>query len=117
MNEPNYEYIGRCTVLRRRINHKLDTLFRMKTSVAEAASSHLIGGSLVLNRSAADCIEEAASKYRTLLEQIAEIAQEHNEYAPLAGLDVIDIRLCGINSVEAVASGTGNYATENAKSL
>ncbi|TLI63221.1 hypothetical protein FEK66_22935 [Escherichia sp. E1130] len=117
MNEPNYEYIGRCTVLRRRINCKLDTLSNIKAAISLSESSYLIDGSLVLNHSAADCIEDAASKYRTLLQQITAMAQEHNEYAPSAGLDVIDIRLYGINSAEAAVSGTGSYAAENAKSL
>jgi len=117
MNEPNYEYIGRCTVLQRRINNILDALCEIKASVSLSEVSFLIKGSLVIDYSAADRIEEAASKYRMQLQQITAMAQEHNEYAPSAGLDLIDIRLYGINSSEVAESGTGNYAAENAKSL
>lgn len=95
MNEPNYESIGRCTVLMRRINHKLEALRDIRQLILSSESSRMACGSLQINYSEAECIEEAAVKCRGLLRDIAAMALEHNEYAPSAGLGVIDIRVSG----------------------
>ncbi|WP_284958614.1 hypothetical protein [Enterobacter cloacae] len=111
MNEPNYESIGRCTVLARRINNKLDSLFRIRAAVLEAKTSQLMSGVLELNHSAADRIEEAAEKYRSLLQEIEALANEHNKYAKDASMEPITLRVHGV-SVDATKQAEAN-ATEN----
>lgn len=101
MNEPNYEYIGRCTVLERRINNKLEKLRNVKAAVSLSESSCFLDGALMLAHSAADRIEEAANEYRKLMIEVAEMAREYNEYAPSAGMDVIDIQICGLDGSRA----------------
>lgn len=91
MNEPNYESIGRCVVLKRRINNKIDQLFRIKDSIASASSPLLINDCLSLNHSTVDCIEEAAKVYRRIMHEIEEMAEEHNRFAGAAGVEPIVI--------------------------
>lgn len=92
MNEPNYEYIGRCTVLKRRIEKKVDDLWHLWKGVVHIDSSHFVSGVLELRYSAADRIEEAAEKYRTLLHEIETLALEHNEYASKAHVESIALQ-------------------------
>ncbi|EBP0013573.1 hypothetical protein HX37_22945 [Salmonella enterica] len=101
MNEPNYEAIGRCTVLERRINSKLEKLRNVKMAVSLSESSYFLGGALILDHSAAECIEDAANKYRELMVEITGMAREHNKYAPSAGIDVIDIQIRGLDGSRA----------------
>lgn len=111
MNNPNYESIGRCTVLVQLINNKLDSLFRIRAAVLETKTSQLMSGVLELNHSAADRIEEAAGKYRTLLQEIEALANEHNEYAKDAGMELISLRVHGVSvtaSKQAEVNGTEN---------
>ncbi|EMW4538900.1 hypothetical protein AAE374_000621 [Salmonella enterica] len=110
MNKPNYEYIGRCTVLERRINNKIEKLRNVKMAVSLSESSYFLNGALVLDHSAADCIEEAASQYRKLMVEITEMAREYNEYAPSAGLDVIDVFTHGIQENNKKAAASANAA-------
>lgn len=91
VNEPNYEYIGRCTVLKRRIEKKVNDLWRIRAAVINSESSHFESGLLELNYSAADRIEEAAEKYRALLHEIETLALEHNEYAAKAHVEPISL--------------------------
>ncbi|SWY00442.1 Uncharacterised protein [Klebsiella pneumoniae] len=91
MNEPNYESIGRYVVLKRRINNKIDQLYRIKNSIISASSPCLIDDCLSLNQSTADCIEAAASQYRQILQEIEEMTKEHNRYAPAARVEPIVI--------------------------
>lgn len=92
MNEPNYESIGRCVVLKRRINNKIDQLSRIKNSIMSASSPCLIDDCLSLNQSTADCIEEAAKVYRQIMHEIEEMAEEHNRFAGAAGVGLIVIK-------------------------
>lgn len=114
MNEPNYEYIGRCTVLKRRIEKKVDDLWRIRAAVIQSEPSHLVNGLLELNYSAADRIEEAAEKYRALLHEIETLALEHNEYAAKAHVELIALQADASDLVLTETSQTDIHASENA---
>ncbi|WP_052320184.1 hypothetical protein [Klebsiella aerogenes] len=106
MNEPNYESIGRCVVLKRRINNKIDQLFRIKNSIVSASTPLLINDCLSLNNSTADCIEEAAKVYRRIMHEIEEMAEEHNRYAGAAGVGLIAIK-----NILSTSEGESNATT------
>ncbi|MCU3444306.1 hypothetical protein [Enterobacter asburiae] len=114
MNEPNYEYIGRCTVLKRRIEKKVDDLWRIRAAVIQSKPSHLVNGLLELNYSAADRIEEAAEKYRALLHEIETLALEHNEYAVKAHVELIALQANASDLVLTETARADTHATENA---
>lgn len=114
MNEPNYEYIGRCTVLKRRIEKKVDDLWHLWRGVIQADSSHFANGVLELNYSAADRIEKTAEKYRTLLHEIETLALEHNEYAAIAHVEVITLQANASDLVLPETVQAETHATENA---
>ncbi|ELY2674508.1 hypothetical protein ACOILA_002467 [Cronobacter sakazakii] len=114
MNEPNYEYIGRCTVLKRRIEKKVDDLWRVKAAIIQSESSHFVNGLLELNYSAADRIEEAAEKYRALLHEIETLAFEHNEYATKAHVELIALQANASDLVLSETVQADRHATENA---
>lgn len=114
MNEPNYEYIGRCTVLKRRIEKKVDDLWRVKSAIIQSESSHFVNGLLELNYSAADRIEEAAEKYRALLHEIETLALEHNEYAAKAHVELISLLAHASDLSLTETDQAETHATENA---
>lgn len=114
VNEPNYEYIGRCTVLKRRIEKKVDDLWHLWRGVIHADSSSFVSGVLELNYSAADRIEEAAEKYRALLHEIETLALEHNEYAAKAHVELIALQANASDLVLSETVQAYSHATENA---
>lgn len=114
VNEPNYEYIGRCTVLKRRIEKKVEDLWRIRAAVIQSEPSHLVNGLLELNYSAADRIEEAAGKYRALLHEIETLAREHNEYAAKAHVELIALQATASDLVLTETVLADTHATENA---
>lgn len=114
VNEPNYEYIGRCTVLKRRIEKKVNDLWRIRTAVIHSESSHFESGLLELNYSAADRIEEAAEKYRALLHEIETLALEHNEYAAKAHVELITLQANASDLAHIGIVWADTHATENA---
>lgn len=114
MKEPNYEYIGRCAVLKSRIEKKVEDLFRLKSGVIQSESSHFVNGLLELNYSAAGRIEEAAEKYRALLHEIETLAREHNEYAAKAHVELIALQANASDLVLTETVRADTHATENA---
>lgn len=114
VNEPNYEYIGRCTVLKRRIEKKVDDLWHVKAAIIQSEYSHFVNGLLELNYSAADRIEEAAEKYRALLHEIETLALEHNEYAAKAHVELIALQANASDLAHSETVQTDSHATENA---
>lgn len=114
MNEPNYEYIGRCTVLKRRIEKKVDDLWRIRADVIQSKSSCFVNELLELNYSAADRIEEAAEKYRALLHEIETLALEHNEYAAKAHVELISLVAHASDLPLNETDQADTHATENA---
>lgn len=114
VNEPNYEYIGRCTVIKRRIEKKVDDLWRVRAAIIQSESSRFVDGLLELNYSAADRIEEAAEKYRALLHEIETLALEHNEYASKAHVEQISLLAHASDLVLTETVQVDTHATENA---
>lgn len=114
MNEPNYEYIGRCTVLKRRIEKKVEDLKHLWCGVIHSDSSHFDSGVLELNYSAADRIEKTAEKYRALLHEIETLALEHNEYAQKAHVELITLHANASDLVLPETLQADTHATENA---
>lgn len=91
MNEPNYEAIGHCVVLRRRIDEYIRRIYEVKTSIIDAEFPRLSGDTLVIDSYLADLISDAESTISIMVERLRLSIDEHNKYASQAALPLISI--------------------------
>lgn len=89
MNEPNYEAIGHCVVLRRRIDEYIRLIYEVKTSIIAAEFPRLLGDTLVINSYFADYISDVESTVSIMKERLLLSIEEHNKYASQAALPLI----------------------------
>lgn len=89
MSEQDYEAIGRCVVLRKRIEENLCALQKIKSEITTADAPFLSGEELHSAYSLVLSIETNAHRCRELLDDTIKLVDEHNQYAVAAGLDVI----------------------------
>lgn len=93
MNEPNYEAIGRCVVLRRQMDEYINQIIKVKSSILAAESPHLSGDLLVIDYSLVGRIEEASVTIRTAVDHLERSIAEHNKHAQLAALPPLSIEV------------------------
>lgn len=91
MSERNYEAIGRCVVLRKRIEENLCALQEIKTEIISAKSPFLSGERLRGGYSLVLSIETNANRCRELLDETMQLVNEHNQHAVAAGLNAISV--------------------------
>ncbi|EHU9805635.1 hypothetical protein KZ556_002729 [Escherichia coli] len=91
MSEQNYEAIGRCVVLRKRIEKNLCTLHKIKSEIMSAESPFLLGERLCGGYSLVLSIETNANRCRELLDETMQLVSEHNQHAVAAGQDAIRV--------------------------
>ncbi|AUT26168.1 hypothetical protein ACWE6V_004346 [Escherichia coli] len=91
MSERNYEAIGRCVVLRKRIEENLCALQKIKSEIVSADSPFLLDGRLCGSHSLVLSIETNANRCRELLDETMQLVSEHNQYAVAAGLNAIHV--------------------------
>ncbi|EAC1429438.1 hypothetical protein P6O07_004366 [Escherichia coli] len=92
MSERNYEAIGRCVILRKRIEENLCALRKIKSEIVSADSPFLSGEELNGAYSLVLSIETNVNRCRELLDSTIKLVDEHNQYAVAAGLGAICIR-------------------------
>ena len=100
MNEPNYEAVGRCVVLRRQMDEYINQIIKVKSSILAADSPHISGDLLVVDYSLVGRIEEASVTIRAVVDHLERSIAEHNKHAQLAALPLLSIEVL-------------NYAIEN----
>ncbi|EKY5906523.1 hypothetical protein QFR58_002305 [Escherichia coli] len=91
MSERNYEAIGRCVVLRKRIEENLCALQKIKSEIVSADSPFLLDGLLCGSHSLVLSIETNANRCRELLDETMQLVNEHNQHAVAAGLNAIHV--------------------------
>ncbi|EIX4511083.1 hypothetical protein MKI77_005117 [Escherichia coli] len=89
MSEQNYEAIGRCVVLRKRVEENLSALRKIKSEIISADAPFLSGDGVHGAYSLTLSIERNANRCRELLDSTIKLVGEHNQYAVAAGLDAI----------------------------
>lgn len=96
MSELNYEAIGRCVFLNRRINSHINAICDIKSSIYKSESPILLSDHPVkIDYVAVRMIEGAVIRHRQLLDEIAELVSEHNKYAVAAGIEIIELNISG----------------------
>ncbi|MDM4976868.1 hypothetical protein [Escherichia coli] len=76
MSERNYEAIGRCVVLRKRIEENLCALQKIKSEIVSADSPFLLDGRLCGSHSLVLSIETNANRCRELLDETMQLVSE-----------------------------------------
>lgn len=89
MSERNYEAIGRCVVLRKRIEENLCALQKIKSEIISAEVPFLLDGRLCGGYSLVLSVEANANRCRELLDETMQLVIEHNQHAVAAGQDAI----------------------------
>ncbi|HAV9419129.1 TPA: hypothetical protein JLG26_003727 [Escherichia coli] len=91
MSEQNYEAIGRCVVMRKRIEENICALHKIKSEIISADSPFLLDGRLCGSHSLVLSIETNANRCRELLDETMQLVNEHNQHAAAAGMNEIHV--------------------------